>query len=105
VPELPIACALSETELGERRGGLLTELRRHRQEARWSSDGVTLRFPSGPGVIAILTEFIRLETQCCPFLRFRLTVEPGGGPVWLELNGPSGTRDVLAGELEPPGEP
>jgi hypothetical protein len=25
----------------------------------------------------------------------RLTVEPGDGPVWLELTGPSGTREFL----------
>jgi hypothetical protein len=80
--------------------GLLTGLRRYRQEARWSADGVALRFPSGSSVIAALGEFIRLESQCCSFLRFQLTVEPGGGPVWLELRGPAGTRDFLAREFE-----
>ncbi|MGH7334091.1 MAG: hypothetical protein ACREKS_15375 [Candidatus Rokuibacteriota bacterium] len=103
--ELPAACTLSERELAERRAGVLTDLRRHRQEARWSSDGVALRFPPGPSTIACLTEFIRLESQCCPFLRFQLTVEPGGGPVWLELSGPAGTGDFLAGELEATGQP
>jgi hypothetical protein len=103
--ELPVACTLSERELAERRADLLTHLRRHRQEARWLSDGVALRFPSGPSVIAVLAEFVRLESQCCPFLRFQLTVEPGGGPVWLELSGPAGTRDFLAGEFEPTGAP
>jgi len=103
--ELPVACALSERELAERRAALLTHLRRHRQEARWLADGAALRFPSGPSVMAVLTEFIRLESQCCSFLRFQLTVEPGGGPVWLELSGPPGTRDFLARELEPTGAP
>ena len=51
--ELPVACTLSERELAERRAGLLTDLRRYRQEARWLSDGVALRFPSGPSVIAL----------------------------------------------------
>jgi len=103
--ELPVACTLGDRDLAERRGGLLSDLRRHRQEAHWLSDGVALRFPPGPGVIACLTEFIRLESQCCPFLRFQLTVEPGGGPLWLELTGPAGTRDFLAGALEATGEP
>jgi hypothetical protein len=98
--ELPVACTLSDRELAERRGGLLSDLRRHRQETRWLLDGVVLRFPPGPSVIACLAEFIRLESQCCQFLRFHLTVEPDGGPVWLELTGPGGTRDFLAGELE-----
>jgi hypothetical protein len=103
--ELPVSCTLSERDLAERRAGLLTDLRRYRQGARWSPDGVALRFPFGPSVMAALTEFIRLESQCCPFLRFQLTVEPGGGPVWLELSGPAGTRDFLADELEPSGAP
>ena len=70
--EIPVACTLSDRELAERRGGLLSELRGHRQETRWLSDGVALRFPSGPSVIACVAEFIRLESQCCPFLRFQL---------------------------------
>jgi hypothetical protein len=49
--------------------------------------------------LALLGEFSQLESQCCPFLRFQLTVELGGGPVWLELTGPPGTRDFLAQEI------
>jgi hypothetical protein len=102
--ELPVACALSERDLAERRGGLLADLRRYRQEVRWLSDGVALRFQSGPSVIAALTEFIRLESQCCPFLRLQLTVEPGDGlALWLELSAPAGTRDFLARDLPPAG--
>jgi hypothetical protein len=103
--ELPVACTLSERELAERRASLLTDLRRYRQGARWLPEGVALRFPSGPSVMAVLVEFIRLESQCCPFLRFQLTVEPGSGPVWLELSGPAGSRDFLAREFEPTGAP
>jgi hypothetical protein len=97
--ELPVACTLSERELAERRAGLPADLRRQRQEVRWLPDGVTLRYPPGPGVLASLAEFVRLESQCCPFLRFRLTVESGGGPIWLELTGPAGTREFLAAEV------
>src|SRR5262245_20851392 len=99
--ELPVACALSERELVERRAGLFANLRRYRREVRWLSEGAAVRFAGGPEVIALLTEFIRLEARCCPFLRFQLTVEPGAGPVWLELSGPAGTRDFLARELAP----
>ena len=44
--------------------------------------------------------FVDLERRCCAFLRFELTVEPGGGPVWLELTGPPGTREFLQAELD-----
>ena len=99
--ELPVACILSAPELAERRAGLLAELRRHRQEIRWLPDGAAFRYPSAAGLLEGLAEFIRVERQCCPFLRFRLTVEPAGGPLWLELTGPPGTREFLAAEVGP----
>ena len=80
---------------------MLADVRRDQQEARWLPDGVALRFAAEPERLAILATFIDLERRCCAFLRFRLTVEPGGGPVWLELTGPPGTREFLAAELGP----
>lgn len=97
--EIPIVCTLSERELAERRAGLLAELRRHRQEIRWLADGATFRYASATAVVDLLTEFVRLESRCCPFLRFRLTVDPAGGASWLELTGPSGTREFLEAQL------
>ena len=45
----------------------------------------------------------RLEQRkCCSFLRFALVVAPGEGPVWLELTGPEGTKELLRGILEIP---
>jgi hypothetical protein len=96
---LPVACTLSEPDLARRRAGLFSDLARRRQEVRWLAEGVTLRYSPEQGTLALLGEFIQLESQCCPFLHFRLTVEPGGGPVWLELTGPPGTRDFLAQEI------
>ena len=97
VTEIPIACTLTERELGERRAGLLAELTRQRQEIRWLPDGAAFRYSSA--ATDLLTEFVRLESRCCPFLRFRLTVEPAGGPVWLELTGGPGTREFLEAQV------
>jgi hypothetical protein len=103
ITQLPVACTLSEPEVAERRAGLFADLARRRQEARSLREGITLRYSSEPGTLALLGEFIQLESQCCPFLRFQLTVEPGGGPIWLELTGPPGTREFLAHEIGDPG--
>ena len=35
---------------------------------------------------------IEAERGCCRFLRFRLTIEPHGGPLWMEVTGSEGTR-------------
>jgi hypothetical protein len=97
--ELLVACSLSEPDLAKRRAGLLTDLARRRQEASWLPEGMTLRYSSEEGTLALLGEFIQLESQCCPFLRFQLTVEARGGSIWLELTGPPGTREFLAHEV------
>ena len=48
------------------------------------------------GQVTELANLVKLEHQCCPFLKFSITVEPGDGPVWLELTGPEGTKEFLA---------
>ena len=101
--ELPVACSLTEPELAARRAGVLGEVRRSALEARWIADGVQLRFSPEPAVLSLLATFIDLERRCCAFLRFQLAVEPGGGPVWLTLTGPPGSREFLTAELEPLG--
>jgi hypothetical protein len=99
----PVACTLSEPDLATRRAGLFADLARRRQEARWLPEGITLRYSSEQGTLALLGEFIQLESQCCPFLRFQLTVEAAGGPISLELTGPPGTREFLAHEVSATG--
>ena len=97
--EPSVACTLSERDLAARRASLFAELRQQRLEIRWLPDGAAFRYRPGPAVLASLAEFVQLESKCCPFLRFRLTVEPASGPLWLELTGPSGTRELLATEV------
>jgi hypothetical protein len=100
VAELPVACTLTEPELAARRAGVLGDVRRSALEARWVADGVQLRFAAEPATLSLLATFVDLERRCCAFLRFQLTVEPGGGPVWLTLTGPPGAREFLAAELD-----
>ncbi|HVE80053.1 MAG TPA: hypothetical protein VNA89_14400 [Gemmatimonadaceae bacterium] len=101
---LPVACTLTADELRGRRDGLIASLAPLAREIRDvggdGGDGIALRFdPSGDGLAAI-TGVIDAERRCCRFLRFRLTVEPDEGAVWLELTGPAGTRDFLRSALE-----
>ena len=42
-----------------------------------------------------LAQLIVFERECCPFLRFNLSVEATNGPLWLELTGPDGTKAFL----------
>jgi hypothetical protein len=53
-----------------------------------------------PTEIAAAAETINAERQCCRFLRFVLTIEPGDGPIWLEITGPQGTSALLESLLQ-----
>lgn len=96
--EIPIVCSLTAVELDQRRE-ILAALRARCAEVRPVENGLRLRFEAAPGVLADIARVIDLERQCCRFLRFQLDVQPGGGPVLLELTGPEGTADFLGAEL------
>ena len=93
---LPIACTLSDSELRERRDTVLQRVRSVVSEVKEIENGYAYQFPSGGGMTLELARLIDLEHRCCPFLRFQLTIEPGQGPIWLEMTGPEGTKDFLS---------
>lgn len=92
---LPIACTLTAAELQQRRGTVLDAVKKSIVEFRELDDGYALSFPTSTESLKELTALVDLERQCCPFLQFRITVEAGGGPLWLEITGPEGTKDFL----------
>jgi hypothetical protein len=55
--------------------------------------GYALRF--GADDYPAITSFVDHERRCCPFLRFALEVAPESGPIWLEISGPDGAKDVF----------
>ncbi len=93
---LPIACSLTAPELQARRTTVLQKVRRAVVEVREIEDGYAYTFPSASEWLSEVAGLIDLERQCCPFLRFRLTVEENGGSLLLEMTGPEGTKDFLA---------
>ena len=59
---LPVACTLSEPDLAKRRAGLFTDLGEVGRRPRWLPEGISLRDSSEQGTLALLEEFIQLET-------------------------------------------
>ena len=94
--DLPIACSLTAPELQARRVEVLHKVRAAALEVKELDDGFAYHFPSNDSLLADLLTLIQLEHQCCPFLRINLILEPGTGPLWLELTGPPGTKEFLA---------
>ena len=93
---LPVACSLMDSELQERRRNVLQRVRSMVSEVKEVDHGFIYRFPSDGAWIRELANLVELEHQCCPFLKFTITVESGDGPVWLEMTGPDGTKAFLS---------
>jgi len=100
MPELPIACTLTPEALRTRREGLLMDLVRGAARREDLLDGLRLEFAPSAETIALIARAVEAERHCCRFLRFRMTVEPDGGPLLLELTGPAGTRDFVSALIE-----
>ena len=94
--DLPIVCTLSPETLRTRRDDL-TALVRRAEASDEIPGGMRFRFAATGDVLLTLARVVDAERQCCRFLRFAITVEPDGGPISLELTGPDGTRDFVAG--------
>jgi hypothetical protein len=69
---------------------------RRAQERRDLPDGYAFRFE--PDALEALARFVANERHCCPFLAFTISAA-GQSHVWLEIAGPTGTREFLAAEL------
>lgn len=93
--DLPIACTLTSLELQERRASILEKISRSVLQVKELNCGYAYSFSPEENRLQELAAMIDLERRCCPFLQFRLTVEANGGPVWLELTGPEGTKQFL----------
>ena len=92
---LPVACTLTAPELHERRATVLQKVRRAVLEVTELEDGYAYTFPSASEWLSEVASLIDLERQCCPFLRFRITVNENSGPLLLEMTGPEGTIEFL----------
>ena len=100
MPELPIACTLTPEALRTRREGLLTDLVRRAERQEDLVEGLRLEFAPSAETIALIARAVDAERHCCRFLRFTMTLEPDGGPLFLELTGPAGTREFVSALLE-----
>ena len=98
-PDLPIACTLTPEELRRGREELLPGVVARAESHEAIADGFRFRFKSEPGLITAIAAMMEAERRCCRFLEFQVTAEPDEGPIWLEVTGPPGTPDFLAGWL------
>ncbi len=94
-----LACRLIGQELAERKAVIATELLDHAESITELPAGYELRFAGTDVLVERLFEFVRLERQCCPFIRFEVGLSPNDGPVTLRLLGNPDVKSFIAGEI------
>ena len=98
---LPIVCTLQPGELNARAAQLLPGVVAAAKERHQIDNGFRFEFEAQSGILSSIVRMIDAERKCCRFLQFQLTIEPGEGPVLLEVTGPPGSREFLEAMIEP----
>jgi 2-methylcitrate dehydratase PrpD len=96
--DLPVVCTLTPATIAARQAALLPGLVERAESREDTPESLRLKFPSD--ALSAILATVDAERQCCRFLRFEITVEPDGGPIWVNLAGPPGTREFLSALLE-----
>jgi hypothetical protein len=98
--DVPLACipeAIPATERPAHFALLARLFGEGARERRELADGYAFRFEAD--ALDDVARFVANERRCCPFLAFTLDLAPEGGPLWLGITGPAGTRAFLDVEL------
>lgn len=100
---MPLACVPGAIPAAERAAHF--QLVRHLfsaevRERRVIDGGYAFRFDAA--AFDDIARWITNERRCCPFLTFGVEVSRAGGPVWVRLTGPEGTRVFLDAEFSSP---
>jgi hypothetical protein len=93
----PIICDLTAipADVREQHIRSLPRIFQAAQEILELPNGYAFRLPNDPDMWMALANFVEHERRCCPFWRFGLIVEPHNGPLWLELTGAEGAKELL----------
>jgi hypothetical protein len=94
-PTTAPACSLSPKELAARRHELIPGLFARADKVSDIPGGLRFNFAADPKLLPDLARVIGQEQDCCSFLRFQLTTEPGAGGIMLDVTGPDGTGEML----------
>jgi len=93
--EVPVACALYDAELRQRKATLLTRFHSAAIAIVELPDGYEFQIPGDKKWILLAAELIAAERECCPFLKLELTVQPGHGPVKVRVTGPFRAKEFV----------
>src|SRR4029079_17922836 len=99
--ESPFACDMSAIAAADRPKHLATieALFSIVQEVTELPNGYRFRLPGESQVWTLASNFVALESRCCPFFDFSLAVERDHGPISLTLTGREGVKSFIIEEI------
>ena len=92
-PDVPIACTLDGREAVDRTTAW-KELLAGVTARETTANGMRLRLPSEPSLVARIAELTVKEAECCAFFAFAITIEHDG--VWLDVAAPADGMAIVA---------
>lgn len=97
--QIPIMCTLSEAALQERKTYLQKSLFDGLQAVEPTDKGYRLLFPATAVYLEQVTQFIKVERDCCAFLSFELALPAQQETMQLHIFGAEGVKTFLEQEL------
>jgi hypothetical protein len=99
-----LACNIEAISAAQRPryNDLVTRLRVAMRDRRELPDGYSYSLDSAKITLPEISEWIAMESQCCPFLTFQL--EEADEAVRLTMRGPDGSKAVLREEFPAGGQ-
>jgi len=97
---LPVACEPHAIPESEREPWLAAAKATYAavDAVRELPDGYALRLD--PHRLVLVAEYISRDRLCCRFVRWSIVVEQSGGPLWLSIRGPEGTKSMIRQTIE-----
>lgn len=98
--ETTFKCKLTSPEFRERKATVIAELKSMMIKKKELKDGYAYKFSGSDEVVAKLNEFVRTESECCDFFKFKITVNTSKSEAWLHITGEKGVKDFIKTEIE-----
>jgi hypothetical protein len=93
-----LTCKLTSPELQNRKATVIENLKTKVKEKKETGNGFLFRFTGDDETLALLTDFIRSERQCCDFFSFKLDIRDNE-TIWMEISGPAGAKEFVSTEM------
>ena len=91
VPDSDLVCSLTATDYRDRQAAWRT-VGKYVTASTAVPGGLRMSFAPARGLADSLTELVRLEGECCPWMAFALSESPHGIGLSITANGVDGER-------------